>query len=188
VVRAASGAFSLTPSVYVGLPSHNYDFRGETALGRNLKEVTIAVEAGERLDAISPDLFVQVRYAYAFVEPVLDVSLNRSNARAEAEYLFLNRRLAARGFATWQVTHGGLILGSPSHPGPRDFDSPERIFQLDRLQRDNNFRAGGGFTYSFPQVDVFVSYVAYVSGTSTHAGRAVTLGVSWPFQLSFARR
>jgi hypothetical protein len=188
VVRAASGTFSLTPSVSLGIPSHNYDFRGETSLGRNLKEATIAMDVGQRLDPISPDLSVQVRYAYAFVEPVLDVSLNRSNASVEANYLLLNRRLAARGFGIWQVTHGGLILGSPSNPGPLDFaGSPERLFQVDRLQRDNNFRAGGGISYAFPRMDVFVSYVVYVSGTSTHAGRAVTIGVSWPFQRSFRR-
>jgi len=29
----ASGAFALTPSVSVGVPSHNYEFRGESALG-----------------------------------------------------------------------------------------------------------------------------------------------------------
>ena len=34
----------------------------------------------------------------------------------------------------------------------------------------------------FGGLDVFVSYIAYVSGTDTHAGRVVTAGVSWPFE------
>src|SRR5262245_47475930 len=44
------GAFGLTPSVSVGLPSHDYDFRGESVIGRHLKEVRVALDAGQRLD------------------------------------------------------------------------------------------------------------------------------------------
>ena len=44
--------------------------RGEAVVGRNLREVRIAVDAGQRLDAISPKLSVQGRYSYAFVERV----------------------------------------------------------------------------------------------------------------------
>ena len=74
LVHAANGAFSLTPSASVGVPSHNYEFRGESALGRHLKEVRIGVDAGQRLDVISPNLFVEGRYSYAFVERVLAVN------------------------------------------------------------------------------------------------------------------
>jgi hypothetical protein len=45
------GAFALTPSVSIGAPSHDYNFRGESALGRDLREVRIGVDAGRRLDA-----------------------------------------------------------------------------------------------------------------------------------------
>jgi hypothetical protein len=40
----------------------------------------------------------------------------------------------------------------------------------------------GGVTVSLPRVDVFASYVGYVSGTDTHQGRAINAGVSWPFE------
>ena len=185
VVRAAGGAFSLTPSMSVGLPSQNYDYRGESALGRNLKEVSIALDAGQRLDVISPNLVVQGRYSYAFVErPLDDIPLNRSNTSVEATYLLLKRRLAARGLASWQRTHGGLSYGSPfTNPRPPfEFNTPERLFQADRLLRANYFHAGGGFSYSFPRMDVFASYIPYVTGRQTHAGRALTLGISWPFE------
>ena len=189
VVHAADGAFALTPSVSVGVPSHNYEFRGENVLGRHLKEVRIAVDAGQRLGAISPNLFLQGRYSYAFVERVIDIPNNRSNASVETTYLLLRRKLAARGFASWQRTHGGLRFGSPPPANlvfPGEVNTPEFLFQHDRLLRDNNFHAGGGFSYSFPRMDVFASYTAYVSGTDTHAGGALTLGVSWPFEFSGA--
>ena len=191
VVTADNGAFALTPSVSVGLPSHGYEFRGESVLGRHLKEVRIAVDAGQRLDRISRNLSVQGRYSYAFVERVIGIPNNRSNASVEGTYLLLKGKLAARGFASWQRTHGGLRLGSlPPYPlaVPGEYTTPELLLENDRLHRDNNFRAGGGVSYSFPQLDVFAFYNAFVSGTDTHAGRALTVGVSWPFELGRARR
>ena len=185
MVHADNGAFALTPSVSVGVPSHNYEFRGESVLGRHLKEVRIGVDAGQRLDVISPNLFVEGRYSYAFVERVIDIPNNRSNASVEGTYLLLKRKLAARGLASWQRTHGGLLFGSPppaSLEFPGEVNTPERLLQHDRLLRDNYFHAGGGLSYSFPRMDVFASYIAFVSGTDTHAGRALTLGVSWPFE------
>jgi len=184
LVHASGGAFALTPSVSAGVPSHNYEFRGESVLGRDLKEVRIGVDAGQRLDAISPNLFVEGHYSYAFVERVIDVSNNRSNASVEATYLLLKRKLAPRGIASWQRTHGGLLFGSPPPASlvfPGEVNTPERLAQHDRLLRDNYFHAGGGFSYAFLRMDVFASYIAFVSGTDTHAGRALTLGVSWPF-------
>ena len=63
-----NGGFALTPSVSVGTPSHNYEFRGEAVVGRNLKELQFAVDVGRRLDAISENLSVQGRYSYATCE------------------------------------------------------------------------------------------------------------------------
>jgi hypothetical protein len=185
VVHATDGTFALTPSVSAGVPSNNYEFRGESVQGRHLREVSLAVDAGKRLDVISPNLSVLGRYSYAFVERVLDIPNNRSNASVEGRYLLLRGKLAARGFAMWQRTHGGLRFGSVPPSSlviPGEVDTPERLFQHDRLLRDNNFHAGGGFSYSFTRMDVFASYVDYVSGTDTHAGGALTLGISWPFE------
>jgi hypothetical protein len=179
-----NGPFALTPSVTVGVPSHDYEFRGEAVVGQRLKEVRIAVDVGQRLDAISPRLSVQGRYSYAFVERVLDISNNRSNATVQGGVL-ITRRLAARGVLLWQHVHGGLRFGgsdSSALPFPGDVNTPERMFEHDRLLRDNNWRLGAGITYSMPRMDVFASYVEFVRGTDSHAGRAFTAGISLPFE------
>ena len=183
-----NGAFGLTPSVSVGMPSHDYNFHGEAALGERLNELRVAVDAGERLDFISPRLSVQGRYSYAFVEGVIDdVSSNRSNAALEGEFL-LTRRLTGRGVLMWQRVHGGLRLGSPESKVPFDVpgevNTPGRMFHHDRLLRDNNFRIGAGVAYSLDRMDVFVSYIQLLRGTDSHGGRAITAGVSWPFEIS----
>jgi hypothetical protein len=183
-----NGAFGLTPSVSLGVPSHGYDFQGEAVLGERLKELRIAVDAGQRLDFISSRLSVQGRYSYAFVEQVLDdVPINRSNAALEGEFLF-TRRLAGRGVLMWQRVHGGLRLGSPSgdpFPPPGEVHTPERQFEHDRLLRDNNFRIGGSVVYSLDRMDVFFSYFELLRGSDSHGGRAITAGVSWPFEIDW---
>jgi hypothetical protein len=181
-----NSAFGLTPSISLGVPSHDYDFRGEATLGSDLKELRFGVDAGRRLDAISPKLSVQGRYSYAVVERALDIGHNRSTAAGEAGYL-VTRRLSARGFVSWQHTHGGLRFGSFT-PGaalqfPGEVNTPERLFQHDRLLKDNNWRTGGGVAYSLPQFDVFGSYINYTGGTDSHAGHVFTVGVSWPFEV-----
>jgi hypothetical protein len=117
------------------------------------------------------------------VERVIDIPNNRSNATVEGGFL-ITRRLAARGLLLWQRVHGGLRFGgSDALPFPGDVNTPERMFQHDRLLRDNNWRLGAGITYSMRQMDVFASYIEFVRGTDSHAGRAFTTGISWPFEL-----
>ena len=186
----AGGAFALTPSLSLGAPSHDYNFRGESALGRDLREVRIGVDAGRHLDAILRNLSVQGAYSYAFVEKVMGIATNRSNAGMEGDYL-IKRKLLVRGLVLWQRTHGGLRFGSPPPAGlvfPGEVNTLDLLYQHDRLLRDNYWHAGGGFGYSFPRVDLFATYIAFVGGTDTHAGRALTLSFSVPFRFVGPRR
>ncbi len=169
----ANGAFALTPSIAIGTPTHDYEYFGEAVLGRNLTEVRMAVDAGRRLDAISDKLSVSARYSFAIVEKVIDLSNNRSNFSAETAFL-ATRKLATRLLLSWQRSHGGLRS--------TEILSGEQVEQFDRILKDNYFHITGGVAYSLPRFDVFLSYAHYAGGTDTHAGRAITTGVSWPFE------
>ena len=185
LLGAASGVFALTPSVSVGVPSHDYNFRGEAALGRNLREVRFGIDVGRRLRVFSSSLSIQGSYSYALVEKVMSISTNRSNARIEADHL-IKGKLAVRGEAFWQRTHGGLRFGSPQPPGPifpGEVNTAEMLYQHDRLLRDNYWHAGGGLGYSFPRFDLFATYVAFVGGTDTHAGNALAISFVVPIRL-----
>jgi hypothetical protein len=168
-----NGPFAVTPSVSLGVPTHEYEYFGEAVLGRNLKEVRMAIDAGRRLDAISPRLSVSGRYSFAFVERVLDLPNNRSNISVEAGFQAA-RRLSTRAGLSWQRSHGGLRS--------TEFDTDERLQQFDRLLKDNYLHLSAGLAYSFSRFDLFAAYVSYISGTDTHAGRAITTGISVPFE------
>jgi len=169
----ANGAFALTPSLSLGMPTHGYDYFGEAVLGRNLDELRIGVDVGRRLDAISDRLSVSARYTYAIVEKVLDLPNNRSNMGVEAAVL-ATRTLSARAGLAWQRSHGGLRS--------TEVVTNEQYAQYDRIIKDNNFHINGGASYSLPKVDVFASYVYYAGGTDTHVGHAITAGLSIPFE------
>lgn len=171
--NVVNGAFAFTPSISFGVPTHNYDYFGEAVLGRNLKELRIGVDAGQRLDRISDRLSVSGRYTYAVVEKVVELPNNRSNFAIEAAFL-ATRKLATRLALSWQRSHGGLRSSDPFTDG--------QLTQYDRLIKDNNFHITGGLSYSLPKVDLFASYVHYAAGTDTHVGHAITAGLSYPFE------
>ena len=169
----ANGAFAVTPSIAIGMPTHNYDYFGEAVLGRNLHELRFAVDVGQRLDAIWERLSVSARYSYALVEQVLDLPNNRSNIYIDTD-IMATRKLVTRVGLSWQLSHGGLRS--------TEVVTDEQYAQYDRLIKDNNFHITGGLSYSLPKVDVFASYVHYAAGTDTHVGHAITAGLSLPFE------
>ena len=180
-----NGPTAITPSIELGAPSHDYDYRGEAVVGRNLKEIRVAIDAGQRLTSITPRLAVLGRYSYSIVERVLDVPNNRSNASLEGAYQFTHT-LNVRGTVARQITHGGLRTGTGPPGGPDgipwgEITTPELFQQHDRLLRDNYWRLGVGTSIVLPHADLFFSYLAYVAGSDTHAGRAISAGLTVPF-------
>ena len=171
--NVVNGAFALTPSAAIGVPSHDYDYFGEAVLGRNLNELRLGVDVGHRLDAVSERLSLSGRYTYAVVEKVLDLPNNRSNFAIEAGVLAA-RKLSTTVTFSWQRSHGGLRSSDPF--------TDEQFSQYDRILKDNNFHITGGAAYSLPKVDLFASYAHYAGGTDTHVGHALTVGVSFPFE------
>jgi hypothetical protein len=179
-----NGRTALTPSVSFGAPSHGYDYVGEAVVGRGLRELRLAVDVGQRLDFLSPRLAVQGRYSYAFVENVLDVPNDRSNLSAEVAFQALER--LSLQVAVWrQVTHGGLRTLDQPPPDEGypwgEITTAELFHEHDRLLRDDYWHVGASLSYELSRADLFVSYVEFLAGSDTHAGRALTLGVSVPF-------
>lgn len=169
----------LTPFIGVVVPTHDYDPRGHSAVGRGLHEFQVGVNAGRQLGPVLPDVYVHARYSYAIVERVSGLNLNRSNADWEVGY-FATESFAFRFLAGWQRTHGGFDLPEDVH-SPGDFDIH------DRVARANYLRLGGGVTFSVSRsFDIHTAYVTTVSGRNTHAARGLAIGVSWRFSTGLA--
>ncbi len=181
--RFGDDPWAVTPLARYVLPSHSYNYQGEAVIGHDLQEFQLGAFASLRLVTLLPDANIQVGYVYSFVEKVLGIPNDRSNTSFEIGYLF-GRRFYVRAAGYWQVTHGGLRLGSVTgNPFPitGEVNTPELGAEHDRLLRDNYWRVGGGVSYSAGPFDVFASISKYVAGTDTHNGQAYTVGMTWYF-------
>ncbi len=169
-------AFMLTSFVSSGLPSHAYDYVGEAVVGRQLKELKVGADAGQRLDWLLTGMSVQAGYRYTIVEQFLDVPNNRSNGYAQAGFV-LPRGFSARGVATWQRTHGGLRM-------PDEVKGfPERLTEYHRMLRDNYLHAGGGVSYSWGPWDVSGSFLLTARGSNSHDVRVFSFTIGRLFEI-----
>jgi hypothetical protein len=185
--RLGDDRWAVTPLVRYVRPSHDYEYRGEAVVGRDLRETQLGVNTGVKLGFL-PKASVQAGYTYAFVEKVLDIKLDRSNAFVDIGYV-LTRRLYVHANGLWQRTHGGLRAGSLTgnpFPLPGELGPPgsERFRQRDRILRVNNWKVGGGLAYSLGPADVFASITNVVQGTDSHRSQAYTVGATWYFDFS----
>jgi len=176
-----SEPFVLTPFAALVLPSHDYVNVGEAVVGRGLRETHLGLNAGRVLDPLLENAYVDAHLAYVFSEKDLGISTNRAVADLALGY-FVTSRFSARLLASYQRTHGGLS-GKEVFGGEL---SDELFKHHDRLVRANFLRAGIAGSYSVtPQLDVYAAFITVVSGTDTHYGRGISIGVSRTF---FARR
>ena len=178
--------WAATPIVRYVRPTHDYNFVGEAAVGRDLEEFQVGLSAGARLAGFLPAASVQAGYTYSFVEKVLDIKNDRANAFFQIGYL-VTSRLFLHVDGNWQKTHGGLRIGSLTgdpFPLPGEFNTPAKFAQRDRLTRSNYWHVGGGLSYNAGPVDIFAVASKYISGTDTHNGQAYTVGATWYFDLA----
>lgn len=172
------GAYSkrllVTPFIAAVIPSHHYETRGHTAVGRDLREVQVGVNVGRDLEDIIPRTYVQARYSYAFVQNVEQFGLDRSNVDWEFGY-YAKPRLSLRFTGAWQYTLSGVRY-------PLDQDIPDFHELHDRAAKASYMRFGGGLTVSLTKyVDLHADAGNTYMGRTTHGARGLSLGISWRF-------
>jgi hypothetical protein len=164
----------VTPFVAVVIPTHDYETRGHSAVGRGLRELRMGVNVGRDLEGILPRSYVQGRYSYSIVEGVEEFNLNRSNADWEFGY-FATDRVSLRITTALQRTHGGLQI-------PIDNKHPHFHDIHDQATRSNFFRVGGGVSFSLTRsLDLHADFNNTAKGNNTHKPRGLSLGISWRF-------
>jgi hypothetical protein len=188
------GRTAVTPFVGSFMPSHGYEYLAHSAPGRGLWEVQVGVAAATLLDRLVPGAFVQGRYSYGFVEPVVLSNIrrnaNRSNADLEVGY-FVTPGVRVFLLGTGQLTHGGIDFAVV---GPEDFwpstfalvstsEGADVFRNHDRIDRVNYLNVGGGASVALTDnVDFFGSYMWTAASRNGHAlARAVSLGLSVGF-------
>lgn len=184
LVDTLDHAIVLTPTLAVGTPTHDYTYQGEAVVGHRLNEMRIGADGTYRIDTISRNLSATGHYTYAFVEQVLDIGMNRSNASGSVDYQ-IGRDWSVGGFIAWQRTHGGLragAFGSDLIP-PGEVNTPERVLEHDRIFRENWTHIGAEASYRLRLATLFGSYTYVLHGTDAHSGHAFLGGITMPFRI-----
>ena len=169
----------LTPFFRAVIPSHNYEYFAHSAVGRDQREFQLGANFGRRLNPIVPNAFVQARYSYAFVERILGIAPNRSDAEIQIGY-FLTHRLSLLGTGQWTYTHSGVDLTfHVFHGGLNDDQWPHH----DQIAKASLLDVGGGAAYAVNgSLEMFVSMARSVEGRNGHLHAAVvTIGLSRTF-------
>jgi hypothetical protein len=170
-------SFSLMTSLTAGTPSHAYPYIGEAVVGFGLKELSLSADAGQQLNFVLTGLSIDGHYGYTFVERVLDISHNRSNAALDTSYTLRNG-LAGHFILAWQRTHGGVSIVPDQISG-----RPELYTEFHRLLRDDYFHGGAGASYAVRTWDLSFSFMKTVSGDNTHDVHVYTVAASRSFRL-----
>ena len=166
----------LTPFVGVVIPTHDYETRGHSAVGRGFTELVVGVNAGRSLDPLLKNVHVDARYSYTAQRRFEGLNLNRSNFDWEAGWQ-ARPALSLRFLGAVQVTHGGLTT-----PLDREHLDHHLIDFHDRATRAQYVRLGGAATYALSNAfSLHGAYATTVRGRNTHASGGFALGFSWRF-------
>jgi hypothetical protein len=197
------GRVVATPFVSLVVPTNNYTYFAHSAVGRDLHEQTVGLSVGVPLDPSArrlpcgcavPQLYVQGRYAYSFVERVLGIHHNKSNADLDVGY-FVSPAALVRILASWQKTHGGVDCWHPHLPCPFDIDNPPDPkspiwnpkspiwIHHDQIGAEDYLNLGTGASYTVnDSVDVFLIALRTVRGRNAHKmDLSVTTGIGYSF-------
>lgn len=173
--KAKEGAFGIEPFVALGVPSNDYPFYANSAVGQNLNRFDIGTSFTYQ-PGLS-DAFYQLDVSYEFVEKTLGVNVSHWRVTGQAGYYF-TPRISGRAF--FLLKQGNGLAFPDDYPPPR---TGELWYQHDRLMRHNYINVGLGINWSVNE-----SYRLSFSGlTMVHADQvhivkyALTVGVSRSF-------
>jgi len=174
--------FHLTPFFATLIPSHDYPTLGHAAIGTRQREYRLGVNVGRRLNPILPKAYVQGRYAFGFVQEIVNVAPKRSYVEFQFGY-FLTRRLSLQGSTVWSHTHNGIdfVYGLFPNNLPE-----EQYLNHDRISRTGLLDLGGSAAWSINRsTSLFFGLGHSVHGTNNHLRAAV---VTFGFTKGFTAR
>jgi predicted porin len=174
--QAFNGPLAVTPFVAAVIPSHGYTTFAHAAPGRDLREYLLGASVGGRLDPLLTDSYFEATYSYAFVERLMNIHHDRSDASLELGY-FLTPSLAMRVIGTGHYTHGGVAFQSPQ-------TTPPDLFPIhDQIDKSSAINVGTGLSYTLSgSTTLYASYLTQVQGRGGHKiNDALGFGVSYSF-------
>jgi hypothetical protein len=128
--------YLLTPKVIAYLPSHNYTFFANAAVGQDVPKLELAIELAHQLEL--SNIYYRVGAAHVFAKKTLGQSIDYNKLDLELGY-FLND--------TWTVKAFGVGKKGQGYTGPYDMTT-EAWYHHDQQAQHNYATLGAGFDYN----------------------------------------
>lgn len=135
--------YYIVPSLTATIPSHDYPFFSNAAVGQRLHQLLAAVSFSHQFEL--SNLYYKLGYGYAFSQRVLGIDTGYQRFDGELGY-FINEQWAVRGFITGRI--GAGLSGSEIVP-LTDGMTNDVWYHHDQIAEHNYFGAGFGFDYDF---------------------------------------
>ena len=169
------GPLVIEPFAFLGIPSHEYPFFGNAAVGQHVLKFDLG-SSFTWYPGLS-NAYYRGDLAYVFVEKTLGVNINHWRVNAEVGYQF-GPRLTGRVFALLKRGNGLTF--------PYDFPTPrtgEQWYQHDRLVKHNFMNVGIGVDWALNDTyQLTANYMEMAWAEQVHKMEyAFTLGVSMAF-------
>ncbi len=133
--------YDFTPSITATIPSHEYVFFDNAAVGQRLRQLMLAVEL-DHMFAFT-NIYYKLSYGFVFSQPILDENTGYQRFYGELGY-FINEKLSVRTFLTGRLGNGL----SAYEIGPlTDGMTNDYWYHHDQIAEHNYFGAGLGFDY-----------------------------------------
>lgn len=135
--------YFITPSLIATIPSHDYVFFDNAAVGQRLHQLLVAATLAHQLEF--SNIYYKLGYGYAFSQHVLGQDTGYQRFDGELGY-FINERWSVRAFVTGRIGNGL----SAYEVGPlTDGMTNAYWYHHDQISEHSYFGAGLGVDYDF---------------------------------------
>ena len=134
--------YIIIPSITVVIPSHDYVFFDNAAVGQRLKQLMLSAELDHQFEFTN--IYYKLGYGFVFSQKVLNENTGYQRFYGELGY-FINEKFTARTFISGRLGNGL----SAYELGPlTDGSTNAYWYHHDQIAEHNYFGAGVGFDYS----------------------------------------
>ena len=156
------GDYFISPSLTAYIPSHNYTFFANAAVGQDLQRVELGVTLAHQFDF--SNIYYRVGYRYAFVERTLGISINHSKLDLDLGY-FITPEVSVNLFALGKF--GGGLQAAELLP-LTDNLSNAYWYHHDQISAHEYLNLGTSLDYRFDRYTVTTALQRLVWGRTVY--------------------